>query len=249
MKHHLIFLACIFYSPQATISPTIYQLMLSWIIHMKNHVGCSNSHLPPSLWRSRKKASARGEYQERWPSPRPSGTRPCALSRATPAAPSSAPGECSSHAPFPSYTALREVETLNPRTEDAIAMFFRLICKIYTTFKTLQLQPSLVFSWRVPLKQRSFTAEKDIDVLDARNSEFYRLQMTILTSSAFSDSCSIQMIAWSDVMLQERTMCSNRPSTGTAVLTRGCILLHLRIGWRNHRHLITISRRANLCGY
>lgn len=48
-----------------------------------------------------------------------------------------------------------------------------------------------------------------------------------LTSNAFWDSLSIQIMAWSDVALQERTMCSNLPSTGTAVLTMGGYLPHL----------------------
>jgi hypothetical protein len=34
-------------------------------------------------------------------------------------------------------------------------------------------------------------------------------------------------MAWSDVALQERTICSNLPSTGTAVLTTGGNLPHL----------------------
>jgi hypothetical protein len=34
-------------------------------------------------------------------------------------------------------------------------------------------------------------------------------------------------MAWSFVALQERTMCSNLPSTGTAVLTTGGYLPHL----------------------
>ena len=48
-----------------------------------------------------------------------------------------------------------------------------------------------------------------------------------LTSKALSASLSIQMIAWSDVALHDKTMCSNRPSTGMAVLTSGGYLPHL----------------------
>lgn len=47
------------------------------------------------------------------------------------------------------------------------------------------------------------------------------------TTNAFSDSLSIQMIAWSLVALDDRTMCSNLPSTGMAVLTIGGYLPHL----------------------
>jgi len=49
-----------------------------------------------------------------------------------------------------------------------------------------------------------------------------------LTSNALWASLSIHIIAWSDVALQERTMRSNLPSTGTAVLTRGGYLPHLQ---------------------
>lgn len=52
-----------------------------------------------------------------------------------------------------------------------------------------------------------------------------------LTSIALWASLSIQMIAWSEVALQERTICSNRPSTGTAVLTTGGILPNLQTTW------------------
>ena len=43
----------------------------------------------------------------------------------------------------------------------------------------------------------------------------------LLTSRALWDSLCIQMMAWSEIALQDRTMCSNLPSTGTAVLTTG----------------------------
>lgn len=49
-----------------------------------------------------------------------------------------------------------------------------------------------------------------------------------LTSNALCASLSIQMMAWSEVALQERTMCSNLPSTGTAVLTTGGYLPSLQ---------------------
>ena len=44
-----------------------------------------------------------------------------------------------------------------------------------------------------------------------------------LTSRALWDSLSTQMMAWSEVMLQDKTKCSNLPSTGTAVFTIGGI--------------------------
>jgi len=44
---------------------------------------------------------------------------------------------------------------------------------------------------------------------------------TGLTSKALWASLFIQTISWSLVALWERTMCSNLPSTGTAVLTTG----------------------------
>jgi hypothetical protein len=57
------------------------------------------------------------------------------------------------------------------------------------------------------------------------------------TSKALSDSFSIHTIEWSVVALQDRTMCSNRPSTGTAVLTSG--------GYRPHLHGIKMSLGRN----
>jgi hypothetical protein len=53
------------------------------------------------------------------------------------------------------------------------------------------------------------------------------------TSKALWDSFSIHTIEWSVVALQDRTMCSNRPSTGTADLTSG--------GYRPHLHGIKMS--------
>jgi len=50
----------------------------------------------------------------------------------------------------------------------------------------------------------------------------------VYTSKAFCDSRSIQAIAWSDVVLHDSTTCSNRPSTGIAVLTSGGNLPHLQ---------------------
>lgn len=44
------------------------------------------------------------------------------------------------------------------------------------------------------------------------------------------------MMAWSEVALQERTMCSNLPSTGTAVFTTGGYLPNL---------LETITKKVN----
>lgn len=54
-----------------------------------------------------------------------------------------------------------------------------------------------------------------------------------LTSIALWDSLSIKMILWSDNILQEIAMCSNLPSTGTAVLTIGGIVphLHQKLTW------------------
>ena len=49
------------------------------------------------------------------------------------------------------------------------------------------------------------------------------------TSKAFCDSRSIQAIAWSEVVLHDSTTCSNRPSTGIAVLTSGGNLPHLQM--------------------
>lgn len=48
-----------------------------------------------------------------------------------------------------------------------------------------------------------------------------------LTSKAVAASLSMQIMAWSEVALQERTICSNLPSTGTAVLTTGGNTPHL----------------------
>lgn len=50
-----------------------------------------------------------------------------------------------------------------------------------------------------------------------------------LTSKALCPSFSIHTISWSLVVLQEITMCSNLPSTGTAVLTTGGNRPHLQI--------------------
>lgn len=49
----------------------------------------------------------------------------------------------------------------------------------------------------------------------------------ILTSKAFLASFSIHIIPWSDVAWHDKTICSNLPSTGIAVLISGGNLPHL----------------------
>jgi hypothetical protein len=51
------------------------------------------------------------------------------------------------------------------------------------------------------------------------------------------------MMAWSEVALQERTMCSNLPSTGTAVLTTGGNLPILQMKYlTSHVHQMKKAR-------